>query len=61
MTADKTTWQPLWLRCKCGHEWDDWQHNNVPFATWIAYIKVVRCPQCGKKLRLFMRTTPLQD
>lgn len=52
----KPTWEPLPLRCRCGNEWDDWQPNNVPPATWIAHIRALSCPACGNRRKLFIRT-----
>jgi hypothetical protein len=59
----KPTWEPLWCACKgCNHRWDDWQPCMVPVATWIAHVKTLRCPACGKGGRmLLLRTLPLDQ
>ena len=55
----KPGWVPIWLACKCGTKWDDWQPNNVPVKTWLAHVKTFRCPVCGNKGRgLFLRSDP---
>ena len=61
MAGPQPTWEPIWLLCKwCGHAWDDWQPNSVPFSTWIAHSKTYRCPQCGKGGRVILiRSQPL--
>lgn len=57
----RPTWEPLAQRCgACGHEWDDWQPNNVPADTWIAHLRTFRCPKgCAGEGRLFIRFHPL--
>lgn len=61
--AMRPTWEPLWCACKaCGHWWDGWQPCHVPVKTWIAHIKTLRCPSCGKGGRaLLLRTQPLDQ
>ena len=63
MVMSQPTWEPLWCACKsCGHWWDDWQPSQVPLATWIAHVKTLRCPGCGKGSRsLVIRTLPLDE
>jgi hypothetical protein len=60
MTFSKPTWNTIWLACKCGRKWDDWQPCMVPVSTWIAHVKTYRCPQCGKSGRnILIRLTAL--
>lgn len=51
---------PLWCRCSCGHQWDDWQPTDCPIETWIAHMKTVHCPVCVTG-RVFMRNEPLAE
>jgi hypothetical protein len=56
----KPSWTPIWLACKCGKQWDDWQPRDVPVATWLAHVKTYRCPQCGKSGKnILVRAAPL--
>ena len=56
----KPSWTPIWLACKCGKQWDDWQPRDVPLATLLAHVKTYRCPQCGKSGKnILVRAAPL--
>lgn len=56
----KPTWEPLLLRCgPCGHGWQDWQPSNCAPDVWIAQMRSLRCPKCGAKRKLFMRSSAL--
>jgi hypothetical protein len=60
----RPTFVPIWLACRCGHAWDDWQPSHVPIDTWIAHIKTLHCPACGagyKSRMLLLRDKPLPD
>ena len=61
--SDAPVFIPLRCACKaCGHRWDDWQPSYVPVATWVAHIKTIRCPQCGKGGRsVLLRSSLLPD
>jgi Zn finger protein HypA/HybF involved in hydrogenase expression len=48
------TFQPVELRCKCGHEWTTYVPSNVPVKAAVAYMRTIRCPQCGSA-RAFLR------
>jgi hypothetical protein len=50
---------PIWLACRCGHAWNDWQPANVPAKTWVAHIRTYRCPKCASHRNVLIRTTPL--
>lgn len=53
---------PIWLACRCGHQWDDWQPSMVPVETWCAHVRTYHCPKCGKGRRnVLLRTTPLAE
>ena len=47
MTSDPPTWSALPLRCKCGHQWTDWQPSNCRINVWVAVINLLVCPKCG--------------
>ena len=36
------------MRCRCGHDWDGYLAQNVTSKVWIAQVKSLRCPDCGK-------------
>jgi hypothetical protein len=58
----KPNWGPIWLACKCGQKWDDWQPQQVPIDTWVAHIKTFRCPKCGNRgHNILLRRFPLED
>lgn len=59
----RPTWVPIWCACKaCGHWWDDWQPQMCPIRTWVAHIKTLACPSCGKGGRsVLLRMKPLSD
>jgi hypothetical protein len=58
--GDKPGWSPIYLACKCGHEWDDWQPYNVPVETWCTHVRTYHCPHCGKRGRnILLRTKPI--
>lgn len=52
-------WVPLPLRCKaCDHQWQDWQPSNCRVPVWVATIKSLHCPSCGRGPKgLFMVTS----
>ena len=61
MAGIAPTWEPIWLGCKrCGHEWDDWQPQMVPVATWVAHVRTYRCPECGARSgHIVLRVEPV--
>lgn len=40
---------PIKLRCKCGHEWQDWTPQCVTAEVAVAMWRSYRCPVCAKK------------
>lgn len=56
----RPTWKPLYLRCACGHLWQDWQPSGARADVFIAVLRTIRCPKCGGD-RLFLRETPTKD
>ena len=65
MTDPPPRFVPLWLACKkCKAEWDDWQPGFVRVEVWLAHVRSLRCPKCGRGLRsrsLRLRQRPLDD
>ncbi len=62
MTRPQPSFVTLWLACDCGHWWDDWQPLMVTVDTWIAHLRSLHCPACGKTSAdrtMLMRTEPL--
>jgi hypothetical protein len=49
MCVPRPSWEPLSLRCECGHEWQDWQPLNVPTETWVAHLRGLACPACATR------------
>ena len=63
MAHPPPSFTPLWCACKaCGHWWDDWQPTHAPIATWVAHVRTLQCPHCGKGRRsVLLRSTPLAE
>ncbi len=37
------------MRCvKCGHRWEGQMPQAVPPSVWVAWVKALQCPSCGR-------------
>jgi hypothetical protein len=48
-TSSQATLEAASMRCiKCGAEWPGQMPQGVPTNVWVAWVKALVCPQCGR-------------
>ncbi len=58
--SPKPYFDPIKLRCKRGHEWEDWTPQHVSVRVLTAAWRGYRCPKCGAKRGICIVLVPAE-
>lgn len=54
-----TTPTPQYLRCKAGHEWEEWWPMPMVIEAAISRMRNCLCPECGER-KIYLRMGPAE-